>query len=110
MKTVNLFEAFDSGKEFRHSCTSDNPDAWFKDREDFYRSVTLNCSEGALEEMIEGRYILKEKSITITESEFDEIFDKLELCGYTYDSIKKEKRDMRRAASQDVRKHCQQHQ
>lgn len=70
MKTVNFIEAVNSGKKV-------NPVEY---SQFFYTIKDLMSGDYTLEELVNTKFIIEEKEVTITESQFDEAFAELLKC------------------------------
>lgn len=80
MKTVNFIEAINSGKRFR-IVNNENKYAgtwWFICGVDIRSELTGLVS--VTKNIVNEKFELEDKSITITESDFDEAFDALMCC------------------------------
>lgn len=98
MKTVNFLEAINSGKRFRPVEAGENNNWWFFNEHGELRRYMISEKRDAPLELhrcdYDGYFELEEKSITITESEFDELKAKLGLSSseslFIHEQYKKE--------------------
>lgn len=93
MKTVNFLEAINSGKRFR-PIGSESNNWWFFNKHGELRRFLIDENRDRRLELhrcdYDCEFELEEKSITITESEFDYVCDKCQLCENMQRYIKKE--------------------